>query len=122
MRAAAFALLLSACGTIPTADAPADATTPDVGLTSDARRLDVGSAIAVEPCDACEWTGVDGALRCRWQEAHSSGEWWCKVDGDGNVYETLCALGSEFCYPPTIVDSWEACGDRAERYACGDDL
>jgi len=125
MKPATFALLLSACGTIPMTDAPADATTPDVGLTSDARRLDAGSLAAVELCagsTGCQWRQTDDGTVCTWHAVESAGEWHCKVDGDGNVYETLCAIGGDYCYPPTVVDSWEACGERAELYACGNDL
>lgn len=116
-----FALCLAACGTLPSAEP----TAADVVLTSGARRMDVGSLPVVELCagsTGCEWTQTDDGDVCRWAAEHSSGEWWCKVDDDGNVFETLCAVGGGYCYPPTVVDSWQACGERAERYACGDDL
>lgn len=124
----ALPLLLTACGTIPAADN----TTPNVGLTSDARRIDAGPATIATPqghatycgdgSTGCVWTQHDGgAMRCEWHAAHSEGEWWCKVDEDGEVTETLCAIGGDYCYPPTVVDSWAECGRRAEAYACGDD-
>ena len=113
-----FALYLAACGTLPSAEP----TAADVVLTSGARRLGVGSLPVVDLCagsTGCQWEQTDDGTVCTWRAVESAGEWHCKIDDDGNVFETLCAVRGDYCYPPTVVDSWEACGERAERYACG---